>query len=203
MKIVSNYLKVYRVKMVILALTLTSLFFSNSIAFGQSTGELPPNVEIVGTTSVFVDDFNDNMINQNWWNDYNLGDPTVNEVNQQLEIDIPSTTSGDTFYAGYSSKFRIRGDFDVEVAFKLLTWPQNNGVRIGIIPGSLSFSPQRVSCGNGESCNDVYLVNNGGSLSAFLDASSHTEGKFKVTRQGNIVTGYYYDPNSSNWVQIS
>ena len=62
MKIDSKYLNVYRIKIVMLTLALASIFFSNSIAFGQSTGELPTNVEIVGTTSVFVDDFNDNMI---------------------------------------------------------------------------------------------------------------------------------------------
>jgi len=138
MKIDSKYLNVYRIKIVMLTLALASIFFSNSIAFGQSNGELPTNVEIVGTTPVFVDDFNVNMINQNWWNDYNLGDSTVNEANQQLEIDIPSTSSGDAFYSGYSSQFRIRGDFDVEVSYKLIEWPATSGVRIGMIVRSSS-----------------------------------------------------------------
>jgi hypothetical protein len=89
------------------------------------------------------------------------------------------------------------------VAYSLPVWPIKNGVRLGLIASTLGFSPQRVSCGNGESCNDVYLVNNKGSLSTFLDASSHTQGKFRITRQGDLVSGYYYDSNSMDWVQIS
>lgn len=82
----------------------------------------------------------------------------MNEENQQLEIDIPSTSSGDAFYSGYSSQFRIRGDFDVEVSYKLIEWPATSGVRIGMIARSssaFSFALERVSGGSIESIGDV------------------------------------------------
>jgi hypothetical protein len=202
MNYLSNHRSMSRITSLVFALIIL-LSMSETTAFGYSSGNELLDNDDNEATPVFVDDFNDNTINQNWWDDFDQGGPTVTETNQHLEVDIPPTSSGDAFYAGYTSKFRIRGDFDVEVSYQLPIWPLKNGVRLGIIAGSLGFSPQRVSCGNGEGCVDVYLVNNSGTLSVFLDASSHTEGKFRVTREGDIVTGYYYDSNTSNWVEIS
>lgn len=189
---------------ILLLIALTTLFFFNAkVALGQDSTELPINRMSTEATPIFVDDFNDNTINPIWWTEYESGGPTVDETNQRLEFDVPSDSSGDAFYSGYTSQFRVGGDFDVEVAYQLLNWPAKNGVRLGLVTGSFSFSPQRVSCGTGESCVDVYLVNNSGNLSTFIDASSHTEGKFRITRQGNTTTGYYFDPLGSNWQQIS
>ena len=196
----------YRTRKIFLVLFLTSFVFlisSTSLAFGQVPFEETVLIEQSATATVLLEDFNDNSMNPSWWMESEQGGPTVEESNQQLLIDLPANSAGEAFYARFASKFRIRGDFDVEVAYRLPVWPANNGVRLGILMGSLSFSPHRVSCGNGESCNDIYLVNNNGSLSAFIDASSHFEGKLRVTRTGDLVTGYYYDATGMDWVEIS
>lgn len=195
-----------RARKIILVLFITScvmLIGKNSRAFGQVPYKETVLVEQSATATVLIEDFNDNSMNPSWWMESEQGGPTVEESNQQLLIDLPANSAGDAFYARFASKFRVRGDFDVEVAYSLPAWPANNGVRVGILMGALSFSPHRVSCGNGESCNDIYLVNNSGSLSAFIDASSHFEGKLRVTRTGDLVTGYYYDATGMDWVEIS
>jgi len=33
--------------------------------------------------------------------------------------------------AGYLSGAKLRGDFDIQVEFRLLTWPAANGMRVG------------------------------------------------------------------------
>lgn len=44
--------------------------------------------------------------------------------------------------------------------------------------------------------------NASGTLKGIIDASSHTEGKFRLSRQSGNITGYYFDSMSSDWVIV-
>jgi len=83
--------------------------------------------------SVTKDDFNDNKINSSLWKSYTVGSgPTVAERNKRLEITFPANSSGDLFGAGYTTVCTLTGDFDIQVDYSLLTWPKENGVRVGM-----------------------------------------------------------------------
>ena len=89
---------------------------------------------------VYREGFDDNHINPALWavSVYGTG-PQIAEQNQELEIAIPGWSYGADFGAKLSSRFLFRGDFDVQVDFRLLTWPFGNGVRtaLGIDRGFL------------------------------------------------------------------
>jgi len=47
------------------------------------------NTTPVRTNIIVSDDFNDNSINTDLWSEGQTGSPTVNEINQRLEIFFP------------------------------------------------------------------------------------------------------------------
>jgi outer membrane protein assembly factor BamB len=162
-------------------------------AFGASQESLPP-----------YDDFDDNACDDNLWNVIEYGGPYVTETNQQLEITLPADSSGDTFYAGYSSTHVLRGDFDVQVDYHLLTWPQNNGVRMGLWierPSSI-YTVERASYGNWDGFihGDHYTTNLDDSI--LISATGDAGGKLRLVRTGSLFEGYYFNETSGDWVLL-
>jgi hypothetical protein len=154
---------------------------------------------------VFREDFGDNHIDPLLWTTsvYGTG-PQIAEVNQELELAIPGESSGVDFGAKLTSNFLFRGDFDVQVDFRLLTWPFGNGVRtaLGIDWGFL-YPPgvERISFGQfdypGEP-RESYLTDLDGNVCG-ITATSDGMGSLRLVRVGNTQTGYY---NSGGWVVI-
>lgn len=180
--------------------------FLISPAFAQITEISRNSAEISNLNSILVEDFNDDALNDFLWSAWTNEQPTVNENNQELQVHFPATSAGNVFGAGIRSNFRINGDFDIQVSYKMMEWPSKNGVRTGLIvtsPSEFSFALERVYGGTSESINDVYLVDNAsGTLHGLLDASSHLEGTLRITRESGTITGYYYDQASDNWVIV-
>jgi hypothetical protein len=103
-------------------------------------------------SAVFSDNFNDNSLDTTAWLVASSGGPTVAETNQRLEATVPSISSGSMFFVNIAMQCQARGDFDAQVDYVLLTWPSQNGVRIGLlINGVGAMSLTRPGYAAGES----------------------------------------------------
>lgn len=155
----------------------------------------------------FFDDFNDNFIDPAVWTAYVYGSgPQIDETNQQLEMWMPSSSSGGDFGVKLASNFLLHGDFDVQVDFRLLTWPYGNGVRMALGTNVVGLLPhpgvERISFGYDDYPSyprEVYLTD-------FLDGvagiteTDDTAGKLRLVRTGSYQTGYYY--SGGGWALI-
>jgi hypothetical protein len=155
---------------------------------------------------VFREDFNDNQIDPALWTAvvYGTG-PSIAAVNQQLEATIPGSSSGQDFGVKLRTEFFLRGDFDVQVDFRLLQWPYGNGVRLafGIDSGYL-FPPgvERISFGQFDypgAPRESYITDLDGSVCGFVETTD-LEGALRLVRIGTTQTGYYRQGGS--WVVI-
>jgi len=156
-----------------------------------------------------TDNFNDNSINTSLWQAFSSGTGfNVNEVNQQLEISLPGTTSG---AAGYLSRCALRGDFDMQVDFTLLTWPSLNGTEVGLglnkpfstdlIAGVALFGEHTAT--DGTHFNQIYY----GETSAGFGSTVETNigqgdsGSFRITRTGNTIDCFFM--GATDWVNVA
>ena len=163
----------------------------NLYAFGASQESIPP-----------YDDFDDNACDDTLWNVIESGGPYVTETAQRLEITLPADSSGENFFAGYSSRYALRGDFDIQVDYHLLTWPENNGVRMGLWierPSSI-YTVERSSYGiaDGFTPGDHYTTNFDDSI--LISTTSDAEGKLRLVRTGSLFEGYYFNETSDDWI---
>ncbi|MBN2098115.1 MAG: IPT/TIG domain-containing protein [Dehalococcoidia bacterium] len=164
--------------------------------------------------SYFSDNFGDNAINFSFWAAIEEGGPTVAEVNGRLEITIPSTSRDPSaipeqgFRAGYISVAPVSGDFDAQVDFELLTWPSNNGVRVGIIaaqnpyeaPGVQNFNAalERISQTSGES----YISDISTHATLKTAPTSDLSGRLRLVRLGDAMSVLYWDSSLDDWAVL-
>jgi hypothetical protein len=132
--------------------------------------------------------------------------PQIAEANQELEISIPGTSAGGDFGCKLASIFLLRGDFDVQVDFRLLTWPFGNGVRmaLGIDREGLLPHPgvERISFGRDDYPGwprEVYLTDFPDGVNG-ITATGDLTGTLRLVRSGDTQTGYYY--SSGAWAAI-
>jgi hypothetical protein len=151
---------------------------------------------------VWFDDFDDGLIDpSNWSVDVVGSGPTASEINGRLELYLPGSASAGAqglIRAGYASRCKLRGDFDIRVSYALLGWPEANGTRLGLTSG---WSMERTSFGTAKDFpgrpREVYLVDIGGSVRN-ITATSDVAGALRLTRIGNTLTGYRLEGTS--WV---
>jgi len=82
--------------------------------------------EISTPGAPFSDDFNDNYRDPFW---HVIQDPgsSISETNGRLEIQIAGGAPSNQVDAHYGSNCSLPGDFDAQVDYSLLQWPQGNG----------------------------------------------------------------------------
>lgn len=156
---------------------------------------------------VFREDFDDNHLDPALWTVATWGSgPQLSEANQQIEIDFPGSSSGTDFGCKLASIFQLRGDFDVQVDFRLITWPFGNGVRMGfgIDEGGVPYHAgvERTSFGQDDypwEPREVYTVDFPDGVHGITGTSDMT-GSLRLVRSGATQTGYYH--GSSGWVLI-
>jgi len=156
---------------------------------------------------VFREDFNDNSIDPVLWTIDTWGSgPQLYEANQQLEIDFPGTSSGTDFGCKLASVFLLRGDFDIQVDFRLITWPFGNGVRMGFGIDEVGVprhpGVERTSFGQNDypwEPREIYSVDFPDGVHGITGTSDMT-GSLRLVRSGATQTGYYY--GSGGWVVI-
>jgi len=147
--------------------------------------------------AVFFDNFNDNTMNTAYWTSFASGSgPSCAETNNRLEITIPGSSRGDSFATGYYSSFYLKGNFDIQVDYILLDWPDGNGVRMGLNCNGASV--QRTSYGPGEivgSPRDWHSYDFGGYGPGVV--TSRLAGRLRWTRSGSVWSAYYLGTNGS------
>src|SRR5438093_2966459 len=162
---------------------------------------------------VLKENFVNNAFDSSMWKTFQQGTgPTVTTANQSLVITIPANSTNDPtiggFGAGIGSLCELRGDFDMQVAFQLLVWPPESGVRVGLGPSvnglaaalSTPFAVERDSF----SVHDIppgefYLTHMEDGVRGVTPTSDQI-GYLRITRTGSYATGYYL--NGSQWIQI-
>jgi hypothetical protein len=140
------------------------------------------------------ENFNDNYLNPEFWQVEISGTgPTVSETSGRLEITFPATSSGDTLMAGVRSVHTLVGDFDAQVDFDLLNWPDSNGFNVSIgASGSFTFMISRYSYSFGD--HEGYLFNYLGNMSSV--PASGSSGKLRLKRTGKTMEAFYWQDNA-------
>lgn len=146
-----------------------------------------------------IEDFGDGSIDRTKW--VITGDTArglrVEETNGRLEIFIPGSVRTGTFVAAFETRCKVTGDFDVEVDYRLLSWPSDNGAIVSL--AMREWHTQRLSGAGGPfPREESYGVSHYGSVR--MIPTSDTEGTLRVARVGASVSSYYRD--GSDWVLI-
>jgi hypothetical protein len=152
---------------------------------------------------VFVDDFDDNFIDPGTWSValYGAG-AQLAEQSQELEFFMPASSSGAEFGARLVSVFRLRGDFDIRVDFRLLQWPYYNGMRtaIGLTDDYYDdYGMERSSLSASEplGAQEVYVADFGPLV---LVPTQDFTGTLRLVRSGSTQTGYYI--GDGGWMPV-
>ena len=187
------------------------------VLFAAALALMPSN-SIAGVCDepgvILCDDFNDGAIDPFIWSVVESGSgASIAEVNGRLEIELaPDATNGPAgeFRAQYVSNCDLRGDFDVEVEYKLLHWPPNNGARLNLRNAIPDFGQNdaaaivRVSFGPPSDFpgapNESYLLATSGPTFA-IAGTTDMQGRLRVTRTGAGYSGFYFV--GSDWVEVS
>jgi len=169
-------------------------------------------IHTASASPLLTENFTNNKFNSTLWKIFQQGSgPTTAMANQRLEITIPANSTNDPtiggFGAGLGSLCSLSGDFDMQVAFQLLVWPSQNGVRVGLGPSvdglassSTPFAVERDSFSIGDSRpGEFYLTHMIDGVNGLTSANDRG-GYLRITRTGSIATGYYM--NGSQWIQI-
>ncbi len=159
-------------------------------------------------TPVFSDSLNGNSINPAVWKTQITGTgPVVAAVNQSIITTLPPNSQNDPiaqgFGGGLTSVCLLGGDFDMQVNFRLLLWPQSSGVRVGLlIMDAPSPAVERIGWGATEVPSlprEVYLTHFADNPQG-VTATSDLSGTLRMVRTGSLLTGYYL--HAGGWVQI-
>lgn len=184
-------------RLVILAVSILAL---GSVVYGQTS---PPCID------TYFDDFNDGVLDPDTviWNPC----ATVSEVAGRLELYTPPSCPT----AGYQLNPAMRvlcGDFDAQIDFDLVAFAQpTNGARwvsfrVHLVGGGHVATVERVRNSSSSSCtfssNSYYksYTSSSADCSSTIRPTSHMSGRFRITRRGNIIATYYWEPSAANWV---
>jgi hypothetical protein len=181
-----------------------SLIFRTSMALVVCSSFL---LAVQGRAEVLREDFNDNSIDHALWTAEVFGSgPQIAEANQQLELMIPCSSSGGDFGVKLASNFLLAGDFDVQVDFRLLTWPFGSGVRLGLGMDQDFYLPhpgvERISFGQSDYPGwprEAFLTDFPDGVHG-ITATDSALGSLRLVRSGDTQTGYYLD--DGGWVAI-
>jgi hypothetical protein len=166
-----------------------------------------PPLAVVGYAGSIVDNFDGASLNTSLWKPFNS--PQTQWVQQGGELRI-KIGAGSNEGAGLNSKFRLQGDFEMTVDYRLITWPPDNGVRLGFEgPGFsasdyVEFMVKRVSFGPDEPQNpkENYLAmfKEGTQWYGGNWTTADDHGSLKLTRVGSVLTGYFLF--NGGWIPI-
>ena len=104
------------------------------------------------------------------------------------------------------SKFKLRGDFEIRVKYDLLKWilPDSGIQSCSFIVKKNDYDFIEISRSMSH-LSDMYCTNqyvNGNSELPFTLLTTEDSSEFKIVRIGDIVTTYFYDSNTSSYVQL-
>jgi hypothetical protein len=166
--------------------------------------------------AALCDDFDDDFTDPTLWISETSGvGPMIDEAAQRVVINFPTDPqngSNGVFGARYRSRCRLRGDFDVQVDYETLAWPSENGIRLSLwaladpspIWADGIGGVGRVSFGSAGDHSgfprEVYLTQFAGQVQGII-ATADTAGALRLTRVGDVMTGYYL--SATGWLEVS
>lgn len=186
----------------------------------------PPSYAAYNGT--ITDNFDGATINTRLWRPHNENSQHTRITHQGGELNIQIDGASEA-YAGLRSKFFLKGDFEMTMDYRLINWPDANGVRLGFEgPGSLapngSVMVKRVSFSTNEPSPDPNKRDNYFALFSEdelvwygkIVPTTDDHGSLKLTRVGSVLTGYfkqgdawqpigshsYSAPGPGEWIQI-
>jgi hypothetical protein len=165
------------------------------------------------------DSFDDSKTDSALWSETTGGSgPSVAELGGQLRFTIPPGSIAESadwndgrydYWAGYTSQFRLHGDFDVEVSFQLNQWPYASGVRFGLFFGEDGTSTrlgsfERTSWGSSSDFSgeprEVYVAYDMPSGHIADVATSDAQGRLRVQRAGATLSTFFWSGGA--WVPV-
>jgi hypothetical protein len=136
----------------------------------------------------YLDSFDGKVIDRSFWLPSGTG-PSIDQTNGELQIDVPANSEPDSgghaIVAGVMSRCVLHGDFDAQVDYRLLDWPEANGVHLDFgtnhpqavgrqnMAGELIFAwfpPDVVNLPFGELGGSLRLVKRGETISGYVRA---------------------------------
>ena len=158
----------------------------------------------------FSDNFNDNALDLEKWAAWISPDATgwVRETDGQLQMWLGPENTASTFHVDAMSTWLLRGDFDIQVDYRLLSWPAHNGIRVGLKAGGVQSGAAldavlrmndavlRLRDSDPE---ESYVTHFGDGVRGNLPTSD-SAGTLRLVRRGDRIAGYYLSHNA--WMQI-
>ena len=144
----------------------------------------------------FLEDFSEPLDGRIWQVSRGGVGPTARVVDGRLELTVPATSAPDapnTWMAvNLETRCRFSGDYDLQVDFRLLSWPAHNGVTANF---GVNYDRQLFR----QSFDEEQL---GGYFPPGWTGVSYPglSGSFRLVRLGDIIAGYYRRDGS--WERI-
>jgi hypothetical protein len=171
-----------------------------------------PTAALLACSYVALDDFSDDTTDSTFWTSIVQGSkPTIAQTRGELQITFPADSAVESdFGAEYRSLCKLRGDFDLSVDFRLIAWPDRNGVRIGVGvyadqgAGTGNFV-ERVSFSSLERSiepHEVYLTDFRTDGVQGIRGTSDQSGTLRIRRSGDKLSGFYRSQPSGDWIHI-
>ena len=151
-------------------------------------------VDISTPMTPYLDTFTGNRIDPFWGIPFVTGGGvSITQANGELEVSVPSSATVDPTFGyvslGVSAQCRLVGDFDVQVDYRLLSWPSPSGVNLSLdtfppdfseVHGMFVFDP-----GGGTGISTHFP----GPVNTFVSAPE-TSGSLRLRRVGSTLTAY-------------
>jgi uncharacterized protein (TIGR03437 family) len=109
-------------------------------------------------------------------------------------VQMLQSASGAALYLGLQSRWKLTGDFDVQVDFSLVSWPPQNYHTIRMYASDLPGSAGQVGVYRNSYGGEGYQMRTASGVAADV-AVSDTGGKLRLARAGTTISGYYWDGN--------
>jgi hypothetical protein len=169
-------------------------------ASGNQATSAPAVVDVAILSLPMADDFDDNATDSTQWTFREFGGATAAEVNGRMEVTIPASASGSDVWGSATTRCAVTGDFDVQVAYEVLEWPAQSGVRTALHV-SLGTAG-RASFAAGEfNSEDSYVSDHTGVGGTIVyPPTTDQSGMLRATRVGSTLTTYYWD--GADWAVL-
>jgi hypothetical protein len=184
----------HQIKKTIFAAVILAILVLSSTIYGSAT---PVSAKAaLQTAAIVYDNFDDNLTDPALWSiELKDNGPTASETNQRLEITLPAESAGDDFAAWYDSACQLRGDYDIQVDYEVLTWPLASGVRLGLTDNHANM--HRVSSGRQPNDYpggpDLYMtIYDTPDHVVGITPTSDLSGKLRLGREGDTISTYYF-----------
>jgi hypothetical protein len=100
--------------------------------------------------------------------------------------------------AGYTSTFALRGDFTLDIDYRLKTWPAESGIRLGLgVWPSICMIRAGTAEGGQMYSGELYSFSAGPFVTV---QTSDRRGTLRLVRRGGTLSGYYRSSAGGPWV---